>query len=97
MKIFRNWKTAVILLLGPVLFAIPSTTLSKEVNQRWEILNPKGVVKIEPMAINPHPSTLEGKTIMLRWNGKHIQSLNGLETKLDDSDLIAIFPPAGGG
>ncbi len=23
------------------------------------------------MEINPHPSTLEGKTVMLRWNGKH--------------------------
>jgi len=71
MKIFRNWKTAVILLLGPVLFAIPGTTLSKEVNQSWELLNPEGVIKIEPMEINPHPPTLEGKTILLRWNGKH--------------------------
>ena len=71
MKIFRNWKTAVILLLSSVLFAIPDTTLSKEVDQRWEILNPEGVIKIEPMEINPHPSTLEGKTVLLRWNGKH--------------------------
>lgn len=39
--------------------------------QKWEFLNPEGVIKIEPMKINPHPTTLEGKTIMLRWNGKH--------------------------
>jgi hypothetical protein len=71
MKISRNWKTAVILLLSSVLFPIPDTTLSKEVDQRWEILNPEGVIKIEPMEINPHPSTLEGKTVLLRWNGKH--------------------------
>ena len=71
MKIFVNWKTAVILLLGPVLFTIPDTAFCKEVNQSWEILNPEGVIKIEPMEINPHPSTLEGKTVLLRWNGKH--------------------------
>ena len=47
------------------------TTSAKEVKQKWEVLNPEGVIKIEPMKINPHPSTLEGKTIMLRWNGKH--------------------------
>ena len=71
MKISRNWKTAVILLLSPVLFAIPDTAFSKEANQIWELLNPEGVIKIEPMEINPHPTTLEGKTVLLRWNGKH--------------------------
>jgi hypothetical protein len=37
----------------------------------WELINPEGVVKIEPMKLNPHPPRLEGKTIMLRSNGKH--------------------------
>jgi hypothetical protein len=39
--------------------------------QDWELINPEGVVKIEPMKLNPHPSRLEGKTVMLRSNGKH--------------------------
>jgi molybdopterin converting factor small subunit len=30
-------------------------------------------------------------------NGKHIHGLQGLETKLEEGDLIAIFSPAGGG
>ena len=71
MKRFRTWKRLVIFLLGPVFLAIPNTTLCAEGNQRWEILNPEGVIKIEPMEINPHPSTLQGKTVLLRWNGKH--------------------------
>jgi hypothetical protein len=54
-----------------ILFLIPRVDFAKEQEQRWELLNPEGVVKIEPLEINPHPSTLEGKTIMLRWNGKH--------------------------
>jgi len=29
------------------------------------------VIKIEPMKVNAHPTTLEGKTVLLRWNGKH--------------------------
>ncbi|MGA2330641.1 MAG: hypothetical protein ABSG75_02665 [Syntrophales bacterium] len=38
----------------------------------FEVLNPEGVVQVEStVKLNPLPSTLEGKTIMLRWNGKH--------------------------
>ena len=71
MKISRIWEKLVIFLLSTVFLAIPGTTLSEEGNQRWEVLDPQGVIKIEPMEINPHPSTLEGKTVLLRWNGKH--------------------------
>jgi len=52
-------------------FALTPIALTKETKQEWQVLNPEGVVKIEPMNVNPHPPTLEGKTVMLRWNGKH--------------------------
>jgi hypothetical protein len=39
--------------------------------QEWTLVNPEGVIKIEPMKVNAHPATLEGKTVLLRWNGKH--------------------------
>jgi hypothetical protein len=44
---------------------------AKEANQDYDLINPESVVKIEPMAVNAHPATLEGKTIVLRANGKH--------------------------
>jgi hypothetical protein len=28
------------------------------------------VPKVGPVKINPHPASLEGKTVLLRWNGK---------------------------
>lgn len=37
----------------------------------WELLNPESVVALVPMSVNPHPSTLAGKTVGLRANGKH--------------------------
>jgi hypothetical protein len=49
----------------------PIDILAKEKIQEWELINPEGVVKIEPMKLNLHPTHLEGKTIMLRSNGKH--------------------------
>jgi hypothetical protein len=53
------------LLVGPI------DILAEEKIQDWELINPEGVVKIDTMKLNPHPSRLEGKTIMLRSNGKH--------------------------
>ena len=38
---------------------------------KWELVNPQGaVVEVEKVDITPHPDTLEGKTVALRWNGK---------------------------
>ncbi len=71
MKISRAWKNLVVCLMCPLFLTLTSTAFCKEANQRWELLNPEGVIKIEPMEINPHPTTLEGKTVLLRWNGKH--------------------------
>jgi hypothetical protein len=53
------------------LLLIPALASAKETIQQWDLINPEGVVKIEPMQVNAHPASLEGKTVMLRWNGKH--------------------------
>jgi hypothetical protein len=38
----------------------------------WEVLNPEGVKQLpkEAVKINPHPSSLAGKKVVLTWNGK---------------------------
>jgi len=58
------------LVLGCVLM-LPSVLIAKEQSQQWEIVNPAGVVEIKQEQLAPRISTLEGKTIVLRWNGKH--------------------------
>jgi hypothetical protein len=68
----RLFKKALMLLIFLICWLTSVTAiLAREIKQEWEILNPEGVVKIEPMKINPHPVTLGGKIVMLRWNGKH--------------------------
>jgi hypothetical protein len=62
------------LLIGVVLAGIIGGQIDAFAGQKiqdWELINPEGVIKIEPMKLNPHPPRLEGKTIMLRSNGKH--------------------------
>jgi len=69
----RSSLTRALITVGILVWVLSSTTIAqtKETEQKWELVNPEGVIRIEPMDINPHPPTLDGKTIMLRWNGKH--------------------------
>jgi hypothetical protein len=67
------------------LLFLPALTLAKEAIQQWELINPEGVAKLEPMKINPHPATLQGKTVVLRWNGKQ----NGDKFLNQVADLLA--------
>ena len=53
------------------LVTLPSLIWAGEAVQSWEFIHPEGVVIVEPLTMNPHPPTLEGKTVLLRWNGKH--------------------------
>ncbi len=64
-------KKILVALAMATLMALPIVSIAKEAPQDWELVNPEGVVKITPMEVNPHPKSLEGKTILLRWNGKH--------------------------
>ena len=37
----------------------------------WEVINPGGTVQVEMVSGKPHPESLDGKTVLLKWNGKH--------------------------
>jgi hypothetical protein len=39
--------------------------------QEWDLITPNGVIEKAVSKPAPRISTLEGKTIALRWNGKH--------------------------
>ena len=48
-----------------------SVALSKEREQGWEVLNPSGSIEVRTATPAPRLTTLEGKTVLLRWNFKH--------------------------
>jgi hypothetical protein len=68
-KVFTKAFWAGALLVG--LLALPWAALSKEAPQEWELINPAGTIAITMVKPAPRINTLEGKTIVLRWNGKH--------------------------
>jgi len=51
------------------LFALPAAAAEKP--QEWEIVNPTGVIKKADIKPAARITSLEGKTIAFRWNGKH--------------------------
>ncbi len=57
-------------ILAAGLLAVPFPAFAGEPGQEWELVNPEGIVQVKPIRPNPHPATLEGKTVALRWNGK---------------------------
>lgn len=58
------------IMLGMFL-CLPQFAVAKEIPQAWELIKPDGVIEVKDIAPAPRLSTLEGKTIVLRWNGKH--------------------------
>ena len=52
------------------LLAAPALSLAKEAVQEWDLVNTEGMVKVEPMKLATRITSLEGKTVLLRWNGK---------------------------
>jgi hypothetical protein len=61
---------SLMMVLGMILL-LPVLSIAKERTQEWDIINPAGVVQIKQVQLAPRITTLEGKTIVLRWNGKH--------------------------
>ncbi len=66
-KWLRNLGACMVLAL---LTTLPNLTWGKEAIQEWELVNPAGVIKGEPVKFVARPTGLEGKTIVLRWNNK---------------------------
>jgi len=50
---------------------IPQHTIAKEAAQQWEVINPAGVVEMKFLKAAPRLTSLDGKTVVLRWNEKH--------------------------
>jgi len=68
-----------------------------EAAREWTLVDPSGVVQVQTIKLNPHPTTLEGKTIVLRWNGKENGDnlLDGVADQLQkhvkDIKLIKVY------
>jgi ABC-type Fe3+-hydroxamate transport system substrate-binding protein len=96
----KHHKVLCLVLLA--VFALSSLSLTgcgskAEAARNWTLVNPEGVVKVQAIQLNPHPATLEGKTVVLRWNGKENGNnlLDGvaeqLQKNVKDVKLIKVY------
>lgn len=63
-------KNKLLWLLSLLILTIPTLSFAKQAVQEWTLVNPEGVVNIPPMKLAARPTTLDGKTVVLQWNGK---------------------------
>lgn len=49
---------------------MPVSASAKGAVQEWEVVNPAGEIKVDTIKMAPRISSLEGKTIALKWNSK---------------------------
>ena len=68
-KVF--WVAAIL----AALLALPVVGMAKEAIQEWEFVNPSGTIAIQPIKPAPRLASLEGKTIVLRWNSAKVIKL----------------------
>ena len=64
-------KLSRIVALGTVLLLGAFSAQAMEKPQEWELVNPSGVIKLAQVEPAKRITSLEGKTIALRWNGKN--------------------------
>ncbi|MCE5283275.1 MAG: hypothetical protein LLG93_14390 [Deltaproteobacteria bacterium] len=67
----ERWKKGFWGLALVACLTLPLPAFAMEAVQNWEVLNPQGMIAIQEIKLAPRLTTLEGKTIVLRWNGKH--------------------------
>jgi ABC-type Fe3+-hydroxamate transport system substrate-binding protein len=78
-------------------FGLSGCGSKAESARTWTLVNPEGVVQAQTIELNPHPTSLEGKTVALRWNGKENGNnlLDGvaeqLEKNVKDIKVIKIY------
>lgn len=64
-------KLSQIIAMGAVMLLGAPLAQAAEKPQEWELVNPSGVIQVAQVEPAKRITTLDGKTIALRWNSKH--------------------------